>query len=216
MACFNIDRCTSIIKQFPHNNIFLKVWWHCATLLVDFDIIYCIHSFHHIHTVLSSVVFRRGFSPSPNLWSVYWEEPPWGAEPRIELGPALQQADALPTENVAPSELRRTLWTTPHPNELRRTPQELTSKKKQSKNLMRISLYFHLQLSLFYSVYANPPAPCCVMFRPRLATDGSLIWIRWRIFRTFFHPPRMWERRGEGRGVARRNGCSTVYMPWTK
>jgi hypothetical protein len=23
------------------------------------------------------------------------EEPPWGAEPRIELGPALQQADAL-------------------------------------------------------------------------------------------------------------------------
>ncbi len=31
------------------------------------------------------------------------EKPPWGAEPRIELGPALQQADALPTE------LRRTL-----------------------------------------------------------------------------------------------------------
>ena len=25
-------------------------------------------------------------------------EPPCGAEPRIELGPALQQADALPTE----------------------------------------------------------------------------------------------------------------------
>jgi len=31
------------------------------------------------------------------------EKPPWGAEPRFELGPALQQADALP------SELRRTL-----------------------------------------------------------------------------------------------------------
>jgi hypothetical protein len=27
-----------------------------------------------------------------------WEDPPCGAEPRIELGPALQQADALPTE----------------------------------------------------------------------------------------------------------------------
>ncbi len=25
-------------------------------------------------------------------------EPPWDAEPRLELGPALQQADALPTE----------------------------------------------------------------------------------------------------------------------
>jgi len=25
-------------------------------------------------------------------------EPPWDAEPRFELGPALQQADALPTE----------------------------------------------------------------------------------------------------------------------
>ncbi len=25
-------------------------------------------------------------------------EPPWGAEPRNELGPALQQASALPTE----------------------------------------------------------------------------------------------------------------------
>jgi hypothetical protein len=31
------------------------------------------------------------------------EEPPWGAEPKIELRPALEQADALPTE------LRRTL-----------------------------------------------------------------------------------------------------------
>ncbi len=35
------------------------------------------------------------------------DEPPWGYEPRIELGPALQQADALTTE------LRRTL-PTPH------------------------------------------------------------------------------------------------------
>ncbi len=30
-------------------------------------------------------------------------KPPWGAKPRIELDPALQQADALPAE------LRRTL-----------------------------------------------------------------------------------------------------------
>jgi len=26
------------------------------------------------------------------------EKPPWGAEPGIELGPAIQQASALPTE----------------------------------------------------------------------------------------------------------------------
>jgi hypothetical protein len=30
--------------------------------------------------------------------SAQWVEPPWGAEPRFELGPALQQASALPTE----------------------------------------------------------------------------------------------------------------------
>ncbi len=38
-------------------------------------------------------------------------EPPWDAEPRFELGPALQQADALPTElcRILPTELRRIL-----------------------------------------------------------------------------------------------------------
>jgi hypothetical protein len=35
-------------------------------------------------------------------------KPPCGAEPRIELGPALQQADVLPTEQ------RRTTLTLPH------------------------------------------------------------------------------------------------------
>ncbi len=42
-------------------------------------------------------------SPSPHRWSAQWEKPPWGAEPRIELGPAIHQVDALLTE------LRRTL-----------------------------------------------------------------------------------------------------------
>ncbi len=50
-------------------------------------------------------------SPSPHRTWTQWENPPWGAKPRFKLGPALKQADALPTE------LRRTLnWTTPHPN----------------------------------------------------------------------------------------------------
>ncbi len=39
----------------------------------------------------------------------------WGAEPRFELGPAVQQADALQ------SEPHRTLRATPHPNEPHRT-----------------------------------------------------------------------------------------------
>ncbi len=30
-----------------------------------------------------------------SLGAYLWEKPPWGAEPRIELRPALQQADAL-------------------------------------------------------------------------------------------------------------------------
>ncbi len=60
----------------------------------------------------------------------------WGARPRIELGTAVQQPDAPPSElrrtimsYAAPyTELRRTLlsytapsWATPHPPELRRT-----------------------------------------------------------------------------------------------
>ena len=48
------------------------------------------------------------------------EKPPRGAEPRFELGPAIQQADALPSElRRTLGELRCTL------NELRRTLSEL-------------------------------------------------------------------------------------------
>jgi hypothetical protein len=55
--------------------------------------------FYHtyIHTVYSSVAIRRGSSLSPHCWSL-WEKPPWGAEPTIELWPALQQIYALPIE----------------------------------------------------------------------------------------------------------------------
>ncbi len=45
--------------------------------------------------------------------------PLWGAEPGFELGPAVQQADALLFE------LRRTLMSCAAPYELRRTPFEL-------------------------------------------------------------------------------------------
>jgi hypothetical protein len=70
-----------------------------------------IHSFHHIHTVHSSVVIRK--VTSPHCRSVKWEKPSRGAKPRIELGPALQQARGT------------TNWDTPHPSELCRTLTEL-------------------------------------------------------------------------------------------
>jgi hypothetical protein len=65
------------------------------------------HSFWFIFLIF--VHIRRGPFPSPHRLCAQWEKPHWGAEPRFELGPALQLADALPAG------LRRTL------TELRRT-----------------------------------------------------------------------------------------------
>ncbi len=54
------------------------------------------HSTTYIH---SSFTIRRAcLLVSSSLLRSAREEPPWDAEPRIELGPATQQADALPTE----------------------------------------------------------------------------------------------------------------------
>jgi hypothetical protein len=67
-----------------------------------------------IHTSI-----RRGSILFPHCYLLS-RGPPWGAEPGFELGPAVQQADALLTElRRTLTELRRTL------NELRRTPTEL-------------------------------------------------------------------------------------------
>ncbi len=76
----------------------LKVWWHDATLFVYFSYLSNIHSFNHIHTIHISVAIRWGLSPYLHRLKAKWEKPPCGAEPRIELGPAVQQADVLPTE----------------------------------------------------------------------------------------------------------------------
>jgi hypothetical protein len=48
------------------------------------------HSFIDKHSL-------RPISISSQL-SAQWAGPPWGVDPRFELGPALQQASALPTE----------------------------------------------------------------------------------------------------------------------
>jgi hypothetical protein len=72
----------------------IKVWWPNATLFA-FIFLYTVdtfihHSFIHKHSL-------RPISISSQL-SAQWAELPMGAEPRFELGPALQQASALPTE----------------------------------------------------------------------------------------------------------------------
>ncbi len=108
--------------------------FHFFCLFCYFIVHKYIHSFSLVNTVHSSAAIRRASSPSPHRWSARWEKPPWGAEPRIELGPALQQGKALQTElRPTLSELRRTLTelrctlnlATPHPNELRRNLAEL-------------------------------------------------------------------------------------------
>jgi hypothetical protein len=61
--------------------------------------------FYNIHTFIQSHsydTFIRHHSPGSfsmsSLLVAQWEKPPCGAEPRIELGPALQHANMLPTE----------------------------------------------------------------------------------------------------------------------
>ncbi len=57
------------------------------------------HSISFIQHILT-IAIPWGLSPFPHRSSV--GQPPCGAEPRIELGPALQQADALSTEPRRP------------------------------------------------------------------------------------------------------------------
>jgi hypothetical protein len=84
------------------------------------------------------------------------EEPPWGAEPRFERGPALQQAGALPTEP------RRTLlshaapyWAMPHPTEPRRTllshAAPLTEPRRTLLSHATLSIFINFAERQFYS-----------------------------------------------------------------
>ncbi len=68
---------------------------------VYFYILWYIHSFHHIHTIRNPIANRRGSSLSPHRWSAQWWEKSLPGVPSREsnsLGPALQKADALPSE----------------------------------------------------------------------------------------------------------------------
>jgi hypothetical protein len=81
---------------------FFKVWWQDATLFVYFSyFITYLHSFIHSITFIK-YIYPFSFSEASLHFLIACllsgETPPCGAESRIELGPALQQADALPTE----------------------------------------------------------------------------------------------------------------------
>jgi hypothetical protein len=71
------------------------ILWLDIVLFLYFTI--CIHSFNQILTTFIRRHSPRSISISTSL-VISVGKPPCGAEPRIELGPALQQADALPTE----------------------------------------------------------------------------------------------------------------------
>jgi hypothetical protein len=73
------------------------VWLHYATLFYIYYLLILIHtlqpSFNHPSRFAEACLLV-----SSSLLRSTRVEPPWGAEPRIELWPALQQADALPTD----------------------------------------------------------------------------------------------------------------------
>jgi hypothetical protein len=75
------------LHQFLFFLFFLKVWWQAATLFIYFTLsehTYNIYIYNSLRT--ASCNLHRFCSVEGLLW---------GAEPRFELGPALQQADAL-------------------------------------------------------------------------------------------------------------------------
>jgi hypothetical protein len=79
----------------------LKFWWHLPLFLLALS---CSSLYIHNHI---QIIFIQYIHPSPFAeasLSIFFfacrseGKPPYGAEPRFELGPAEQQASALPTE----------------------------------------------------------------------------------------------------------------------
>jgi hypothetical protein len=73
-----------------------------ATLFIYLFHPFQFHTFYnHIHPLHLSISIRRGISNS-SLLVGHRGKPQWGAEPRFELWPAIQQASAL----MVPTEVR--------------------------------------------------------------------------------------------------------------
>jgi hypothetical protein len=115
---FNFATCTSsLIDHFYSQflkRLFIKgLVARCHSFCIFF--IFLRYTYIHLITYITFVRHHlpRSLSISSSLWCSVGK-PPCGAEPRIELGPALQQADALPTEqrrtmlsNAAPETVYR-------------------------------------------------------------------------------------------------------------
>ncbi len=128
----------------------------------------------YVHTIIPShsysTFIRRHSSRFLYLliagqWSAHWENPPWGAEPRIELGPAIdskpihyQLRYAAPYwATPHPIEQRRTLvsyaapcWATSHPAELCRTLTELPVRRTLTELRHTLLSYLCLIPSFMY------------------------------------------------------------------
>jgi hypothetical protein len=67
-----------------------------------FFIFYNIHTFIQSHSTFIQYIYPSSVAEASLHFLIACmlsgETPPFGAEPRIELGPALQQADGPPTE----------------------------------------------------------------------------------------------------------------------
>jgi hypothetical protein len=82
-----------------------QILWFVSVPSIVKDLVAVCHSFciylslfiRYIHTSFIHKHSLRPISISSQL-PAQWVAPPWGAEPKFELGPALQQARALPTE----------------------------------------------------------------------------------------------------------------------
>ncbi len=93
---FSINSCNSVQVFSEFQNF--KVWWHFFyhLLFLTFS-----HIIHRTSYIVHSFVLHR--LPRPvflylHRFSAQQEKSPRGAEPRIELGHALQQSDELRTE----------------------------------------------------------------------------------------------------------------------
>jgi hypothetical protein len=85
----SFDIHTGLIKNMLFSTVVAECYSFCL-----FFIFFNIHtSFNYFHTILLFIAI-----PFPHRLYAQWETPPCGGEPRNELGPALQQADALPNE----------------------------------------------------------------------------------------------------------------------
>jgi hypothetical protein len=85
---------------------FLKVWWHAATLFYLFLHKSSRHTMFIYPTPRIPSCCPHGYRSVEGLL--------WGAEPRLELGPALQQADALLYEPRHKLELAQYLPSSEH------------------------------------------------------------------------------------------------------